>query len=725
MAAFVVSPVPMSVGGSVLDYLRYFRDIIVCNQWTDAQSAAIFKPLLGVGSHVLDDVPEADLTSFDKIDKVLSRKEAPFREASCSDLMSIYMRVGETVEEFRCRLTDLVEKCYGGFAQRNRQQLIRDFFVHRLADDLKSAILCTQSTKLDDAVNSALMAESMRGKFNFNNRAVRYKPFTQDRIRQSKTATCFYCKKAGHFKRNCPQLNVRVSRTDSIRQNKTVTCFYCKKAGHVKSNCPKLIVGVSRTATLEGDISSRFLLPVQLEHGCVQDFLVDSGGQSSCLPHAHFVSDGDYGRKLRFRSVNGTEIKVTGSKTLNLIMDGQRFTHKFPIVNMEGSPILGVDLLKKMRATICFKDGLIKLGNGSTFTLKPENIVKDCFAKASNIVDSRECDEKLDVNGETSDWFIEMAKVDNCYIAQKEDLAPEIEEESSWMVSKNIELAGKHVTEDLEALCNKYEEIFKQPKFSQSVGEHTIVTTAAPISQRPYKIPRVYEQQVTQKIDQMLNDGIIQESTSPWCNPLVNVTKEELITLREEHIKHLIFPHNTVLDDSIGCAIWFAARAEGLLLCEDGCKIPYTCPARVILVGMGADEQLAGYSRHREKFRKESWAGLLNEVKLDIGRISHRNLGRDDRIISDHGREARFPYLDEDLMEFLCSVPINFKANLNLKRGVGEKLLLRLLAYKLGLTKASSLPKRAIQFGSKIAKLEHKSENAKAVCSRLNLKSKS
>ncbi|KAG1667585.1 hypothetical protein GQR58_018360 [Nymphon striatum] len=492
MAAFVVSPVPMSVGGSVLDYLRYFRDIIVCNQWTDAQAAAIFKPLLGVGSHVLDDVPEADLTSFDKIDKVLSRKEAPFREASCSDLMSIYMRVGETVEEFRCRLTDLVEKCYGGFAQRNRQQLIRDFFVHRLADDLKSAILCTQSTKLDDAVNSALMAESMRGKFNFNNRA-----------------------KAGHFKRNCPQLNVRVSRTDSIRQNKTVTCFYCKKAGHVKSNCPKLIVGVSRTATLEGDISSRFLLPVQLEHGCVQDFLVDSGGQSSCLPHAHFVSDGDYGRKLRFRSVNGTEIKVTGSKTLNLIMDGQRFTHKFPIVNMEGSPILGVDLLKKMRATICFKDGLIKLGNGSTFTLKPENIVKDCFAKASNIVDSRECDEKLDVNGETSDWFIEMAKVDNCYIAQKEDLAPEIEEESSWMVSKNIELAGKHVTEDLEALCNKYEEIFKQPKFSQSVGEHTIVTTAAPISQRPYKIPRVYEQQVTQKIDQMLNDGIIQESTTP------------------------------------------------------------------------------------------------------------------------------------------------------------------------------------------------------------------
>ncbi|KAG1713929.1 Gag-Pol polyprotein [Nymphon striatum] len=494
MAAFVVSPVPMSMGGSVLDYLRYFRDIIVCNQWTDAQSAAIFKSILGVGSHVLDDVPEADLTSFDEIDKVLSQKEAPFREASCSDLMSIYMRFGETMEEFR------------------------------LADDLKSAMLCTQFTKLDDAVNSTLMAESMREIFKVKNWAVMYKPFTQV-DKQDKTVTCFYCKKAGHFKRNCPKLNVGVSRTNRIRQNKPVTCFYCKKAGHFKSNCPKLNVGVSKTAILECDISSRFLLPVQLQHGCVQDFLVDSGGQSSCLPHAHFVSDGDYGRKLRFRSVNGTEIKVTGFKTLNMIINGQRFTHKFPIVNMVGSPILGIDLLKKMRATICFKDGLIKLGNGSTFTLKPENIVKDYFAEASNIVDSRECDEKLDFNGETSDWFIEMAKVDNCYIAQKEDLAPKIEEESSWIFSKNIELAGKPVTEDLEALRNKYEEIFN-PKLIQSVGEHTILTTAAPIPQRPYNIPKVYEQQMTQKIKQMLKDGIIQESTSPWCNPLVIVKKK-------------------------------------------------------------------------------------------------------------------------------------------------------------------------------------------------------
>lgn len=40
----------------------------------------------------------------------------------------------------------------------------------------------------------------------------------------------------------------------------------------------------------------------------------------------------------------------------------------------------------------------------------------------------------------------------------------------------------------------------------------------------------------------------------------------------------------------------------------------YTATARVLLSGLGSDELLGGYSRHRVAFAKGGWEGLLDEV---------------------------------------------------------------------------------------------------------------
>ncbi|XP_048050320.1 asparagine synthetase domain-containing protein 1 [Megalobrama amblycephala] len=203
-----------------------------------------------------------------------------------------------------------------------------------------------------------------------------------------------------------------------------------------------------------------------------------------------------------------------------------------------------------------------------------------------------------------------------------------------------------------------------------------------------------------------------------WNFIEINITQEELQEMRQKRIRHLVHPLDTVLDDSLGCAVWFAARGTGII--NEGVEEElYISEAKVILTGIGADEQLAGYSRHRVRYKSSGLEGLVKELAMELGRISSRNLGRDDRIIGDHGKEARFPYLDEDVVNFLNGLPVSEKADLSLPRGVGEKLLLRLAAVELGLGLSALLPKRAMQFGSRIAKLENHHEKASDKCKRL------
>lgn len=93
-------------------------------------------------------------------------------------------------------------------------------------------------------------------------------------------------------------------------------------------------------------------------------------------------------------------------------------------------------------------------------------------------------------------------------------------------------------------------------------------------------------------------------------------------------------------------------------------------------------------------------------MQIDVTRISSRNLGRDDRIVGSHGKEVRFPYLAEDVVTYLSNLPINIKTQPGLDtRGKGDKLLLRQLAKKMGMFRASAEPKRAIQFGARSAKM--------------------
>eukprot|EP00737_Agarophyton_chilense_P004263 gb/GEZJ01005280.1/.p1 GENE.gb/GEZJ01005280.1/~~gb/GEZJ01005280.1/.p1 ORF type:complete len:578 (+),score=54.98 gb/GEZJ01005280.1/:1002-2735(+) len=186
----------------------------------------------------------------------------------------------------------------------------------------------------------------------------------------------------------------------------------------------------------------------------------------------------------------------------------------------------------------------------------------------------------------------------------------------------------------------------------------------------------------------------------------VDVLAKQADETLASRVRHLLHPCDQLMDASIGTAIWLASQGIGYKLVH-GFESPREItqsPARVLFSGLGADELMGGYKgRHRTIFQSEGTDGILREMDADLSRLWFRNLGRDDRLIGDHGREVRHPFLDEDLVDFITKLPLTeHVCDLSAPDGVGDKHLLRRAARIIGLSdEATSRSKRAIQFGSR------------------------
>lgn len=205
-----------------------------------------------------------------------------------------------------------------------------------------------------------------------------------------------------------------------------------------------------------------------------------------------------------------------------------------------------------------------------------------------------------------------------------------------------------------------------------------------------------------------------------WRFVAIDIPYAETLANRDP-VRRLMRPHNTEMDLSIACALYFASRGQGTIhTSTDTNSAPYTTTARVLLSGLGADELFAGYGRHGVAFNRSGFAGLISEIQLDVSRLGQRNLGRDDRVLSHWGRETRFPFLDEDFVAWVLRTPVWEKCGFGLAgvadsetaeaRAVAsldaEKMALRLVALRLGLQRVAREKKRAIQFGARTAKME-------------------
>ena len=188
----------------------------------------------------------------------------------------------------------------------------------------------------------------------------------------------------------------------------------------------------------------------------------------------------------------------------------------------------------------------------------------------------------------------------------------------------------------------------------------------------------------------------------------VDSTLEE-VDAQEARLRACLYPCRTHMDYNIGAALWMAASCRGRCVRYRGSTAePLACPyvgrAKVLLLGGGADEQFCGYSRHRTCYRDGGRDGLEREVALDMSRLWQRNCGRDDRLVADRSRECRSPFLDEQFVLRMLRHPLWALADLGQPPGQGDKVVLRAVAKSLGLKLAAARVKRAVHFGTRIAK---------------------
>jgi asparagine synthetase B (glutamine-hydrolysing) len=159
------------------------------------------------------------------------------------------------------------------------------------------------------------------------------------------------------------------------------------------------------------------------------------------------------------------------------------------------------------------------------------------------------------------------------------------------------------------------------------------------------------------------------------------------------------------MDLSIACALYFAARGQGACYVGTADSVStasgYKTPARVLLSGLGADELFGGYVRHPSAYERAGYPGLIDELKLDVGRLGKRNLGRDDRAMAHWGKEVRFPFLDEQLVKWAIETPAWEKCDFDngdeISGVEGGKRVLRLLALELGMEQVAREKKRAVR----------------------------
>ncbi|UYV75151.1 K02A2.6-like [Cordylochernes scorpioides] len=268
---------------------------------------------------------------------------------------------------------------------------------------------------------------------------------------------------------------------------------------------------------------------------------------------------------------DGKELDIVGNIILNIKFEDKTITHQFVIMRTHLRIfILGRDFLKKMNAKIDCQREIIKYDltenrdvikyqqkkiKSAKDAIIPELSIKlmNAFVEAEDGEYIIEENHKMFqtnglrlarslinvVNKETYIWItnpyprpLKILKNQTlCFGSQPaevnlmEESEQKEHEEPQFQINENLAYTEK---EQLKQVLEKYEDLFSSGLGRSNLAKHRIDTEGAkPIKHKPYRVSAKEREIIKEQIDEMLRDGIIRPSSSPWSFPVILVKKRD------------------------------------------------------------------------------------------------------------------------------------------------------------------------------------------------------
>lgn len=310
--------------------------------------------------------------------------------------------------------------------------------------------------------------------------------------------------------------------------------------------------------------------------------MVDTGASRSVLRPDLISSDANIKpTNIILRMANDVILKVVGEIRICFFIDNCKFWHTFVVAYITDECILGLDFLKHNKMKIDLEQNIMKYKNWN-FLLSVGELKHDCCevkllenvimppftekilkvyaeVEGSRILvidpDGKKLSNGLMVAKSLSKFadngssFIRMAnfsphefKLNKGTVVGTAGPCVSIYQAVEKSVDK-VELPLENLVQNVDKslsdcqkleikdLVTKYQDIFSlsDRDFGRSkIVKHAIDTQdAKPVRKSPRRLPFMKREEAHKIIETMKNDGVIEESESPWCSPVVLVKKKD------------------------------------------------------------------------------------------------------------------------------------------------------------------------------------------------------